>query len=106
MKRIGSNKCGKVQAFIRLILFCLAFQAVNLLATTYYVSPSGNDNNSGTSTGAPWKTLAKVNNTNFSPGDKILFQRGGEWREASGRVREAVSKWNEVGGVIAGQIGS
>jgi hypothetical protein len=53
-----------------------------LHAATYYVSPSGSDTNAGTSTGAPWRTAAKVNSTTFSAGDSILFQRGGEWRES------------------------
>jgi len=48
---------------------------------TYYVSPSGNDSNNGTSTSTPWRTLAKVNSFPFGPGDTVLFQRGGEWHE-------------------------
>nr|WP_295867912.1 RICIN domain-containing protein [uncultured Chitinophaga sp.] len=46
---------------------------------TYYVDPDGNDNNSGTSPTTPWKTLAKVDSTTFSPGDQILFKSGGSW---------------------------
>ena len=45
-------------------------------ATTYYVSPSGNDNNAGTSTSTAWQTTTKVNSRTFSPGDSILFQGG------------------------------
>jgi hypothetical protein len=47
-----------------------------LLSTTYYVSPSGFDQNAGTSTSKPWKTVAHVNAITFHPGDKILFQGG------------------------------
>jgi len=47
-----------------------------LLSTTYYVSPSGLDKSSGTSTGSPWKTIARVNSATFHAGDKILFQGG------------------------------
>ena len=51
--------------------------------TTYYLSNSGSDTNSGTSTGSPWKTVAKV--VSFEPslvaGDCVLFQRGGVWYE-------------------------
>jgi hypothetical protein len=50
-------------------------------AATYYVSPNGNDANSGLDAGSPWQTLSKVNSTTFEPGSEILFQRGGEWRE-------------------------
>jgi len=49
--------------------------------TTYYVSNSGNDSNAGTSEAAPWRTVNKVNNTVFQPGDSILFKSGGRWRE-------------------------
>ena len=50
---------------------------------TYYVSSSsGSDANPGTAT-APWRTLAKVSNSQslFRPGDSILLKRGDTWRE-------------------------
>lgn len=44
---------------------------------TYYVNGStGSDSNRGRSSASPWQTLAKVNATNFLPGDKILFAGG------------------------------
>ncbi len=48
--------------------------------TVYYVSPNGNDSNSGKSPSAAWKTLAKVSATTFKSGDVILFERGAEFR--------------------------
>jgi hypothetical protein len=52
-----------------------------LSATTYYVSPTGNDNNNGTSQTTPWRTLARVQQlSNYGqPGDQILFARGGSY---------------------------
>ena len=50
-------------------------------AATYYVSNAGSDTASGTSSASPWKTVAKVNSSAFSPGDQILFNCGGVWRE-------------------------
>ncbi|WP_244864870.1 S-layer homology domain-containing protein [Paenibacillus sp. J23TS9] len=48
--------------------------------TTYYIdSTGGDDNNDGMSADSPWKSLDKVNETTFSPGDKILFKSDGEW---------------------------
>ena len=44
--------------------------------TTYYVSSTGNDANSGTSPATPWQTTAKVNSWSYAPGDSILFQGG------------------------------
>ncbi|OCT11074.1 hypothetical protein A8709_05095 [Paenibacillus pectinilyticus] len=53
---------------------------VKAASTTYYVdSTSGSDTNAGTSTGAAWKTLAKVNGVTFQQGDRILFKAGGVW---------------------------
>jgi len=47
---------------------------------SYYVdSVTGNDQNSGTSAGAAWKTLDKVNGRSFGPGDIILFKSGSKW---------------------------
>jgi hypothetical protein len=47
--------------------------------TTYYIdATAGNDAGAGTSD-KPWKSLAKVNGSEFGPGDQILFRRGGSW---------------------------
>ena len=61
--------------------------------TTYYVSPKGNDNNSGKS---PDKAFKSVYSDAFSnkvkPGDAVLFERGGVWRlSESIRAREGVT---------------
>lgn len=50
-------------------------------APVYYVSPRGSDTNSGLSPDAAWRTAAQVNASTFDPGARILFERGGEWRE-------------------------
>ncbi len=44
-------------------------------ARDYYVSPTGNDSNPGTRA-EPWRSIAKVNSTNFEPGDCIRFESG------------------------------
>ena len=53
-----------------------------LLSTTYYVSPTGSDANPGTTADQPWATAAMVNGAALVPGDTVLFQRGGTWRES------------------------
>jgi len=66
------------------LVFAVAFllQALSVSATTYYVdAAAGNDKNSGTSTTASWKTLARVNATKLAPGDQIFLQRGRIWHE-------------------------
>ena len=56
--------------------------ALQLYAATYYIDASlGNDSSSGKSITSPWKTINKVNSSNFQPGDSILFKRGGIWKE-------------------------
>ncbi len=54
----------------------------SIIATglTYYVSNSGNDNNSGKSPENAWATIDKINNTNLFSGSTVLFERGGTWR--------------------------
>ncbi len=53
---------------------------VNINGKTYYVSESGDDNNSGLSESKAWKTLDKVNGFEFSAGDGVLFKRGDVFR--------------------------
>lgn len=71
--------------FMTLMLFVgiiptKAVMAENLTGTTYYVDyTQGNDNNDGTSINKPWKTLERVNEEIFEPGDKILFKSGEVW---------------------------
>jgi parallel beta-helix repeat protein len=69
------------------LLFCGLIQVAD--AATYYVDAlSGNDQWSGkraasnaTSNDGPWKSIAKVNASNFVAGDSILFKCGATWRE-------------------------
>ncbi len=47
---------------------------------TYFVDASnGSDDNTGTTEGTPWRSLAKVNATTFGPGDTIRFRSGAVW---------------------------
>ena len=50
------------------------------MLSTFYVSPTGSDTNSGTSSSSPWQTIGKVDSrlaTGLNPGDRVLFQGGG-----------------------------
>jgi hypothetical protein len=68
----------------KIIVFAfLVWTSILASATTYYVSSStGSDANSGTSSGAAWQTVAKVNGQTFLAGDSILFKRGDVWNES------------------------
>ncbi len=48
--------------------------------TQFYVdSVGGSDSNAGTSSTSPWRSLAKVNGTDFQPGEVVNFKRGSVW---------------------------
>lgn len=51
-------------------------------AATYYVDDlSGSDANSGLSPASAWRSVARVNAGSYQAGDRVLFRRGGLWRE-------------------------
>jgi hypothetical protein len=63
-------------------LIVILLSALPICAATYYVNATnGNDNNDGLSPSTAWKTMAKVNDSFFQPGDFVLFKRGEIWRE-------------------------
>lgn len=48
----------------------------------YYIdATSGNDSNGGNLSSDAWQTVGKVNGETFNPADRILWNRGDEWRE-------------------------
>ncbi|MBK6343008.1 MAG: hypothetical protein IPF41_10595 [Flavobacteriales bacterium] len=65
-----------------LLSLILVLGGLSVNAATYYLSPTGNDSNNGTSQSTPWRTIDRANqlSSSFQPGDRILFQRGGEYR--------------------------
>jgi hypothetical protein len=45
--------------------------------TTYFVDPAaGNDANPGTASGAPWKSIGKINALKLAPGDRVRIAAG------------------------------
>jgi hypothetical protein len=72
-------------------------------ATTHYVDcTGGNDNNSGTSTGAAWKNITRANKAALNPGDSLLLKRGCTWSQ------QLKAKWNGTASqhVLIGAYGS
>jgi hypothetical protein len=51
------------------------FFSVTGCTRSYHISPNGNDSSTGTRA-RPWRSIAKVNATEFEPGDRILFKGG------------------------------
>ena len=67
--------CMTLYKHIFTLVLTICFQT--LFATDYYVnSEIGNDRNNGKSPILAWKSLWKVNQQVFKPGDKILFAAG------------------------------
>lgn len=64
---------------MKYFLIILLFISQTAYSTTYYVSNAGNNANAGTSAGASWATLSKVNAFSFAANDSILFKRGDIW---------------------------
>lgn len=46
------------------------------MLATYYVAPTGNDLNPGTSAASAWQSLSRLNGHAFAAGDQILLQGG------------------------------
>lgn len=75
-----------VKVFGVLVVLFLLSTSTALAATTYYISSSnGDDNYNGIyvtyqgGDNGPWKTIHKVNEQAFEPGDTIKFKRGDTW---------------------------
>jgi uncharacterized protein (TIGR02145 family) len=62
------------------VTVCLQLTSLPVSSVSYYVSPTGNDSNSGT-IGAPWRTFQKAL-TRTAPGDTVYF-RGGTYTMTS-----------------------
>jgi len=58
------------------IIICLILMSVWLNATTYYIDPSGNNSNAGTSPGTAWLTLTYACAHATTPGDTIHVDAG------------------------------
>ena len=62
-------------SFTQFSLILCVLLSIDVYAREYYVSAAGNDSNPGTGT-QPWQSIVKVNDTDFKPGDKVLFEGG------------------------------
>lgn len=65
---------------IVLAFLCCLISTKNVFAASYYVdSFLGDDAAIGTDIAHSWKTINKVNGSNFQPGDNVLFKKGSTW---------------------------
>lgn len=64
-----------------IIFLLLATGSLFAVPVTYYISPTGNNGNIGTSPASAWQTIARLNTgmSVIQPGDTIKFERGGTY---------------------------
>ncbi len=68
--------------YVRIFLLLLLLPYSQADGTDYYLSRSvGNDSATGLSEATPWKSVARVNQGAFHPGDRVLFHAGESWPE-------------------------
>lgn len=65
----------------KLLILIFLFCSLGLSATDYYIKNAGSDASAGTSDGAAWKTLAKLNSVTLVPGDRVYLNKGDIWYE-------------------------
>ena len=67
---------------IILTIYITCLFNIIVFSNSYYIdSVAGSDDNRGNSSDNAWKTIAKVNEVKFQPGDSVLFKSGSIWRE-------------------------
>lgn len=64
----------RLRSLVLIASFALAPRVA--VATDFYVSPTGDDRNTGTSASAAWRSFTNVNARNFAAGDRVLLQGG------------------------------
>ncbi len=82
----GFNTAMKI-TFLALLFFCVAVRG---FSTDYYVSNTGNNSNAGTSSGAPFLTIAKALSV-WANNDRIFLNKGNTFNEAVIVNRSGVS---------------
>lgn len=71
---------NKITQIILLLMIVVHFGCTtNNQSKIYYISPKGDDNNTGLTKSSAWKTLERINRETFQPGESILFESGAVW---------------------------
>ncbi len=91
-----------LQAFV---VWSILLHVASLHAVTYFVSPSGDDAQAGTSPGAAWKTVGRVNSIALPPGTTVLFEGGQTFTDA-GLVLASGDAGDATQRVVIGSYGT
>lgn len=70
-----------IMGFRNSLMALLLFGQV-LCATDYHISNQGRDEADGLTPASAWCSIARVNQVELQPGDRVLFESGGKWRGA------------------------
>ena len=71
----------KLSVLILSLFLCLITPFCKAQTTFFVDDLAGNDSNAGNSVRSAWKSISRLNQDQFHPGDSILFRRGGKWQE-------------------------
>ncbi|TDD72641.1 right-handed parallel beta-helix repeat-containing protein [Jiangella aurantiaca] len=71
-----SRRLSVIAALLTAATSLVALGPAHGAAGTYYVSPNGDDNNSGLSPSEAWRTIGKVNAFTFPQGSLVYFEGG------------------------------
>jgi Secretion system C-terminal sorting domain len=109
LKNIGGYMKSKTTIFALLVVSLFFCNSI-LLATDYFVSPTGSNTTGNGTIGNPWQTIEYAIN-NIYPGD-ILYLRGGVYNEQVTSVRSGtadayitISSYNNEDAIIDGSGG-
>ncbi len=80
-KRVEQHENRTMHAHRYALLSALLSLVGSVGATTYYLSPTGNDASNGTSAATAWRTIGRLQQVAaaLQPGDQVLFERGGTY---------------------------
>ena len=83
---------------IFLTFFIMLIPHLGIAQNIYYVSSQGDDSKQGTTELSAWKTIAKVNSINFSPGDIVNFKSDQKFSDAILNCQTGVT-YTSYGGI-------
>lgn len=95
MKKALSRRVVMLFRCVPVYLLAAGIASSALGQTTYYVSSSGSDSNTGRSSDTPFQTLSKINSLTLQPGDQVLFRRNDTFR-GSLQLRQSGTSGNPI----------
>jgi hypothetical protein len=99
-RRLAANALMALAAGALLPLSAAGSASASTAPVTYYISPTGSDDNTGTSPAQAFRNVTKIERIVLKPGDKVLLERGatftgvlGVWRDGTSAKRITVGAY-------------